>query len=198
MASRWKRRVTERWEAGASSFRLNFRELLLRCHARCASNLMRWWGYRTKQDNKDYSSVSVSLSPPAALGMSQLWIVGFLCSRFYNTNQFDSIMHHSPCMWMYVVELNFTQKQPPTPTNHLRGRFIPVPAPWHYNNVIMGVMAYQITSLTIVYSTVCSGADQRKHQSSASLAFVRGIHRWPVNSPLLPVNSPQKWPVTWY
>ena len=33
------------------------------------------------------------------------------------------------------------------------------------------------------YSIVCSGADQRKHQSSASLAFVRGIHRWPVNSP---------------
>ena len=37
--------------------------------------------------------------------------------------------------------------------------------------------------LTIVYSTVYSGADQRKHQSSASLAFVRGIHRSPVNSP---------------
>ena len=43
-------------------------------------------------------------------------------------------------------------------------------------------MASQITSLTIVYSTVHSGADQRKHQSSASLAFARGIHRWPVNS----------------
>ena len=43
--------------------------------------------------------------------------------------------------------------------------------------------AYEITGLTIVYSTVYSGADQRKHQRSASLAFVRGIHRWPVNSP---------------
>ena len=43
-------------------------------------------------------------------------------------------------------------------------------------------MASQITSLTIVYSTVHSGADHRKHQSSASLAFVQGIHRWPVNS----------------
>ena len=41
----------------------------------------------------------------------------------------------------------------------------------------MGAMASQITSLTIVYLTVYSGADQRKHQSSASLAFVRGIHR---------------------
>ena len=53
----------------------------------------------------------------------------------------------------------------------------------HYSNVIMSVMASQITSLTIIFSTVYSGADQRKHQSSASLAFVRGIHRWPVNSP---------------
>ena len=53
----------------------------------------------------------------------------------------------------------------------------------------MGVMASQITSLMIVYSTFYSGADHRKHQSSASLAFVRGIRRWPV-------NSPHKWPVT--
>ena len=60
---------------------------------------------------------------------------------------------------------------------------------WHYNDFIMGAMASQITSLTIVYSSIYSGADQRKHQSSASLAFVRGIHRWPV-------NSSHKWPVT--
>ena len=59
----------------------------------------------------------------------------------------------------------------------------------HYDDVIMGVIAYLITSLTIVYSTVCSDADQRKHQSSASLAFVWGIHRGPL-------NSPHKWPVT--
>ena len=54
----------------------------------------------------------------------------------------------------------------------------------HYTDVIMGAMAPQITSLTIVYSTVYLGADQREHQSSVSQAFVRGIHRWPVNSPL--------------
>ena len=46
----------------------------------------------------------------------------------------------------------------------------------------MGMITSEITSVTIVYSTVYSDADQRKHQSSASLAFVRGIHRWPVNS----------------
>ena len=46
----------------------------------------------------------------------------------------------------------------------------------------MSTMVNQISSLAIVYSTVYSGAAQTKHQRSASLAFVRGIHRWPVNS----------------
>ena len=59
----------------------------------------------------------------------------------------------------------------------------------HYCDVIMNTIASQITSLTIVYLTVNSGTDHRKHQSSASLAFVRGIHR-------RPVNSPHKGPVT--
>ena len=48
----------------------------------------------------------------------------------------------------------------------------------HYSDVIISTMVSQITSLTIVYSTVYSGADQRKYQSSASVAFVRGINRW--------------------
>ena len=59
--------------------------------------------------------------------------------------------------------------------------------PLHYSDVIIAAMAYQITRITIVYSTIYSDADQRKHQNS--LAFVRGIHRWPV-------NSPHKWPLT--
>ena len=54
--------------------------------------------------------------------------------------------------------------------------------PLHYTDVIMSAMASQITSLTIVYSPVYSGTDQRKHQRSASLASVCVIHRWPVNS----------------
>ena len=58
-----------------------------------------------------------------------------------------------------------------------------------FNDVIMGEMVPQITSLPIVYSTVYSSADQRKHHSSASPDFVWGIDR-------SPVNSPYKWPVT--
>ena len=59
----------------------------------------------------------------------------------------------------------------------------------HYMDLIMGAMTSQITSLTIVDSTIYSDADQRKHQSSASLAFVRGIHQ-------SPVNTPHKWSAT--
>ena len=72
----------------------------------------------------------------------------------------------------------------------LPGRFGKLRLPTsHYHDVIMTVMASQITGLTIVYSIVYSDVDQRKHQSSASLAFVWGIHRGPV-------NPPHKWPVT--
>ena len=60
----------------------------------------------------------------------------------------------------------------------------------YYSDIIMSAMTYQITDVSIVFSTVGSGADQGKHRRSASLAFVWGIHR-------LPVNSPHKGPVTW-
>ena len=54
--------------------------------------------------------------------------------------------------------------------------------PTHYTDVIMSTVAPQITGISIVYSTVCPGAGQRIHHDSALLAFVRGIHRWSVDS----------------
>ena len=73
----------------------------------------------------------------------------------------------------------------------------------HYDDVIMIAMASQITRLAIVYSTVHSGTDERKHQSPALQAFVRGIHRWPVNSPhkgpvvqkMFPFDDVIKWTI---
>ena len=59
----------------------------------------------------------------------------------------------------------------------------------HHSDAIMSAMASFIASPMSDYSIVSSSADQRKHQNSTSLAFLRGIHRWPV-------NSPDKWPVT--
>ena len=63
-------------------------------------------------------------------------------------------------------------------------------ATWHYSDIKMSMMASKITGVWIVCTIVCSGADQRKYQSSASLAFVRGIHWWPV-------DCPHKGPVIW-
>ena len=67
--------------------------------------------------------------------------------------------------------------------------FISTSSNFHYDDVIMTMLASQITSLPVVCSIVYSDVNQRKHQSSASLAFVREIHRGPV-------NFPHKWPVT--
>ena len=60
----------------------------------------------------------------------------------------------------------------------------------HYSGLIMSTMASQITSMSTACSIVCTCTHQRKHRSSASLAFVRGIHQWLV-------DSPHKGPVTW-
>ena len=93
----------------------------------------------------------------------------------------------------YIRDFTVRDNEPNTPSDYqvlanmlilLHETFL-----YHYNDVIMGTIASQITSLTIAFSTVYLDTDQRKHQSSASLAFVRGIHR-------RPVNSPHKWPVT--
>ena len=58
----------------------------------------------------------------------------------------------------------------------------------HYNDVIMSAMASQSPASRLFAQRFSQGADKRKHQSSASVAFVRGIHRWSV-------NSPHKWPI---
>ena len=104
-----------------------------------------------------------------------------ICSLVFIGEQF-----HKKCSWTlsvtYVLRLQIWNYwymwQGPTSRTHK-----------HYSEVIMSAMASRITSLTIVCSTVYSGTEQRKHQCSAPLAFVRGIHRWPV-------NSPHKGPVT--
>ena len=69
-----------------------------------------------------------------------------------------------------------------TTTKHSKAKTVCIFLGIYCTDVIMSIMASQITSLAIVYSPICSDTDQRKHQSSASLAFVRGIHRRPVNS----------------
>ena len=107
-----------------------------------------------------------------------------------SNRRFHGQGHGASLERVHVVILSpFVGPVPPTNISYLEFReWLSNFLPYHYSDVIMGAMASQITSFTIVCSTVYSGADQRKHQSSASLVFVRGIRRWPV-------NSPHKWPV---
>ena len=88
----------------------------------------------------------------------------------------DQLWYNTTCYWYHMSSCHGLT------TSYVQ-QFLALQ--WRHN----GREASQITSLTIVYSTVYSGTDQRKHQNSASLAFVRGIQRWPV-------NSPHKGPVT--
>ena len=125
---------------------------------------------------------------------------GFEACTWFNVNQ--------PSMCRYMASLPPIGTGPPAQFQcSVRRQFRDCrsdeDSQMHYDDVKMGAIASLITSLTTVYSTVYSDADQRKHQSSASLAFVWGIHRGPMNSPAFvwgihrePVNSPHKWPVT--
>ena len=96
----------------------------------------------------------------------------FIACRLSVLEYLHRALHELVCIYVYVCKLLCPH--------------LPV-CVRHYSDVIMSPMASQITSLTIAYSAVYSGADQRKHQSSVSLAFLRGIHR-------SPVNSQHKWP----
>ena len=82
-------------------------------------------------------------------------------------------------MYIYIRDLNLA---------------ITVFADGHYNGVIMSAMTSWITNPAIVHSDVYSGTDHRKVQSSVSLALVRGIHRWLVNSPHKGLVTRKKFP----
>ena len=102
------------------------------------------------------------------LTLFQVSIKHWKCHMYFNIKRF---------IWKQDFFYCFIKKRFHTILYHFKCLYS-----YHCSDVIMGAIASQTTSITIIYSTVYSGADQRKPQSSASLAFVRGIHRWPVNS----------------
>ena len=152
-------------------------------------------------NNMRYSSHSATWDPSCISHVSKTPIP--ICRT-------NCVRHHRPCVALMVAEVS----NPINDTiNTLHGglhakaqlsmgnpqrQLVIVGTYWclrsggmvfHYNDVIMSVMVSQFTGLTIVYLSIYSEADLRKHQSSASQAFVRGIHWWSV-------NSPHKGPVT--
>ena len=110
---------------------------------------------------------------------------GIWTELLWQTLAYAYLTQNRPSLWLVSVR-HFNKLSAPSQYFSVRNQTrishnVPYFIGSHNNDVIMSTMASHITSLTIVYSTVYSGADQRKHQSSASLTFLRGIHRWPEN-----------------
>ena len=146
---------------------------------------------------QNVTSASVILRTPDAKHLLHICSSQSFCIRLdiilfqqavtFCINQIHFRYSSQPALELFNVSYRSLVLLQSMPTNYKRGTVSTTK--FNSIDVIMGPMVSQIASLTIVYSTVYSSADQRKHQSSASLAFVRGIRRWPV-------NSPHKWPVT--
>ena len=99
-----------------------------------------------------------------------IWIFScIIIDDGFTLNQVNSSWHQG---YSYHIFQGLSRSR--TPCGTTREQWI---SHKHYDDVTMDAIASQITSLAIVYSAVYSDADQRKHESSASLAFVWGIHR---------------------
>ena len=118
----------------------------------------------------------------------------YLFIRHYLSDSISPLIHYSSCINLYTcIILSWGLPFSVASQRHecvmhgfsqSESHHTPAWSRWiHYNDVIMSAMASQINGFFIVCSSVGSGADQRKYHSSASLAFVRGICRWPVISP---------------
>ena len=120
--------------------------------------------------------------------METLFILLFICSNFLHKGQVTRYFDVWFVVSLYkLFNIQWSGRLFETPWRSCDVHVIKCQQclmTFHYCDVIMSAVASQITSLTIVYSDT----DQRKHQSSASLTFARGIHR-------SPVNLPHKWPV---
>ena len=158
----------------------------LRCWTHCGLNKMTDILQTTfSKALKSWENVCISIQismtfiSKGPIGNASVLVRKYLCAK-QDTNLTRTNGHQD--IWHFMTSLGHKE------LNYWPGK-VSCWSVWRYNDVIMGMIASQITSLTIVYSIVYSDADQRKHQNSTSLAFVRGIHRGPV-------NSPYKWPVT--
>ena len=131
------------------------------------------WGF-VCQTQVSRAGTNKWLHPTVFVGFDYLSLPWYL--RLEHKSSFDDAHGRVECFRVqYITDYYYTTWQ----TNIIAATWylILLELLFHYNDVIMGAITSQITSLTIVYSIVYSDADQRKHQSSASLAFVRWIHR---------------------
>ena len=157
-------------EAAQLLDKISLRDWLKRCAYPCPPGIHYW--YCSRADSRFVSSQ---------------WETALLCNDV--SHWLDASLESAQCGICKIISV------PPKSIETLIWQYsvwygqVGIRLYFHYDDVIMSAIASHITSLTIVYSTVYPGAVQSKHQSSASLAHVWGIHRGPV-------NYPHKWPVT--
>ena len=138
--------------------------------------------YKTITDLQQYCDLFLNLSFKFKYMQNILFAnMMRLTWRCCQLKKIHNYVHTTP-FWEYILRNHHIML---TTGKQVRKCYIPqLQGRWlHYIDVIISTIASQITSLTIVYPTVNSGADQRNYQTRASLAFVRGIHRSPVNTP---------------
>ena len=110
------------------------------------------------------------------------------CSCRFRSNDYQTDHNDPRVLCVSYTGFQISTPVRPGPTRKIYSITILPHSRWYtiyqnYSDVIMSAMAFHITGVSVVFSTVCSGADQRTHRSSASLAFVREIHQWPGDFP---------------
>ena len=129
--------------------------------------------YSSLTSDETSASTVMTRAPFLSRALSKLR----LCSANHRPGHWSNL----PCDWLSTAwAYSRDRKRALVQFPHIHWAALEV---FHYSDVIMSVMVSQITSVSIVYWNVCSGIDQREQQSSTSLAFVRVIHQWLVNSP---------------
>ena len=151
------------------------------CNIACMASMFCLWTHSKLNLRRNFQSVRSRIISKLNVWVTAIFITNKLVARHLVSDRSTVEPYHN-----FVILLQNAHKRHPIARR-----------PWGlemgcsaYNDVMMSAMASQITGVSIVCSSVGSGADQRKHQSSASLAFVWGIHR-------SPVDSPHKGPVMW-
>ena len=158
----WKlRKFATRWALQTSCVGGGGEELNFKIWVCCRSPIM---GFILPEPNFHTQPL-----PNRNFAVDKIWLFALWKDVFFNKTQHQNAY----CMTIYP---NWSKADKWMLTRFYKFTVMAHSSP-HYTDVIMTTMASQITSLTVVYSTIYLDADQRKHQSSASLAFVWGIHR---------------------
>ena len=140
-----------------------------RCPCCLATGKISKYEYNSTDQTDSFTKTTMSLIKKLTVSTASGWEGGFERKTWGS-----SVVHK--CWQLVILPITAVWPAICFPENSVKLHMI------YYNDIIMSVMASQTTGVLIVYPTNCSDADQRRHQSSTSLAFVWGPRWWLVNS----------------